>query len=384
MWSDKFRPRLISDMVGNEKARASVLKWATTWHPGIKPLLLVGPPGIGKTTISQLLAQEFDYDIIGMNASDIRNKAGIRELLDPVMDGNTIMGTPLIFIDEVDGIHGRSNFGGVEELIKILKEPTVRIILAANFNDSDKMKNLNKVVQTITFKPIPPRLLQVYLSHVLKSEGVSLGPGTTIRTITKSRGDIRSLLNIAQTFKTGFSPDMTKSSDSLGIEQGVELFFKAKTLSDARDILLLIKTDPRTKISAFYSSVIMTSSLSSEQLKIILGALSEADVLYGRIMRHQEWRLLRYLDNILLKMYIPNLSISYSKYNLSWSLLSKLRWRAASVRKLFAYLAPKFHVSTSVFATLYMPYIMYNIKNEIIQLDLDEEYAEIINKELEG
>ena len=384
MWSDKYRPRVISDMVGNEKARADVLKWTSTWNPGIKPLLLVGPPGIGKTTISKLLAQEFNFDMIGMNASDIRNKAGIRELLDPVMDGNTIMGTPLIFIDEVDGIHGRSDYGGVEELIKILKEPTVRIILAANFDDSDKMKNIKKVVQTITFKPIPPRLLQVYLSFVLKSEGVSLGPGTTIRTINKSRGDIRSLLNIAQTFKTGFSPDVTKSSDRLNIDQGVTAFFKAESLSDARNILSLINADPRTKISAFYSSVIMTTLLTSEQLKIILGALSEADILYGRILKHQEWRLLRYLDNILLKMYIPNLSIAYSKYNLSWSLLSKLRWRAASMRKLFAHFAPLFHVSSSAFATLYMPYIMYNIKNNFIQPDLDEEYARIINKELEG
>ena len=50
----------------------------------------------------------------------------------------------MIFIDEVDGIHGRSNFGGAEALLKILKEPTVPMVLAANSASSTKMKSIAK------------------------------------------------------------------------------------------------------------------------------------------------------------------------------------------------------------------------------------------------
>ena len=81
-----------------------------------------------------------------------------------------ILGSPMIFVDEVDGIHGRGDYGGAEALIQILKEPTIPIILAANNDTSDKMKSIKKVVKTILFKPIPPRLLRVYLENILEKE----------------------------------------------------------------------------------------------------------------------------------------------------------------------------------------------------------------------
>jgi replication factor C large subunit len=66
----------------------------------------------------------------------------------------------------------------------------------------------------------------------------------------------------------------------------------------------------------------------------ILPILSEADLLYGKIMRTQEWRLLRYLDEILMKLYQKNSTIRYSQYNLSWPLLNRLRWDGKSIKNL--------------------------------------------------
>ena len=85
MWSEKYRPQIISDMVGNEEARAAITEWFVKWKKGTKPLLLVGPPGIGKTTIAYLVAKQFGYDMIGLNASDVRSKSRINEILMPVL-----------------------------------------------------------------------------------------------------------------------------------------------------------------------------------------------------------------------------------------------------------------------------------------------------------
>ncbi|MFB5627877.1 MAG: AAA family ATPase, partial [Nitrosarchaeum sp.] len=204
MWSEKYRPQNISDMIGNEESRSSIIEWFTKWKKGTKPLLLVGPPGIGKTTIAYLIAKQFGYDVVGLNASDVRSKSQINEILLPVLSNVGIMGTPMIFIDEVDGIHGRGDYGGTEALIDILKEPTVPIVLAANSDLSDKMKSIKKVVKTISFKPIPPRLLKVYLTNILKKQSVHLSPGSMIKVIDKSRGDIRSMINLTQSLVTGF------------------------------------------------------------------------------------------------------------------------------------------------------------------------------------
>ena len=236
MWSEKHRPKKIIDMVGNEESRKSFVEWLTKWKIGVKPILLVGPPGIGKTTLAHLAAKEFGYDLIGMNASDVRNKSNIEELLSPLLGNTSLLGKPMIFVDEVDGIHGRSDFGGVEALLKILKEPTIPIILAANSDDSDKMKNIKKTAKTVYLKPVPPRLLHLYLNKVLKEEGAKLSPGTIIKIIMDCNGDIRSLLNMAQANLGGFDVMTEKSFEALDVESGINAFFKSKTPQEAQKI----------------------------------------------------------------------------------------------------------------------------------------------------
>lgn len=382
MWSEKHRPKQIIDMVGNEEARKSFVDWIIKWKKGAKPILLVGPPGIGKTTLAQLAAKEFSYDVIGMNASDVRNKSNIEELLSPLLGSTSLLGRPMIFIDEVDGIHGRSDFGGVEALLKILKEPTVPIILAANSDDSDKMKNIKKTAKTIYLKPVPPRLLGLYLGKVLKEEGAKLSPGTTIKVIVECRGDIRSMLNMAQAQMGGFDVDSEKSFEALDIEAGINAFFKAKTRQEAQSVLYSLRIDPREKINAFYSSIV-TSNIPNKDMARLLDVISEADVLYGRIIRTQEWRLLRYLDNILLRLYSENLPIQYSQYNLSWPLLNKLRWDGKVIKSLAANLVQRFHVSQSTIATYYLPYILFCMKNKKLELEINPEYSEVLQKEIE-
>lgn len=382
MWSEKHRPKQIIDMVGNEEARKSFVDWIIKWKKGAKPVLLVGPPGIGKTTLAQLAAKEFGYDVIGMNASDVRNKSNIDELLSPLLGNTSLLGRPMIFIDEVDGIHGRSDFGGVEALLKILKEPTVPIILAANSDDSDKMKNIKKTAKTVYLKPVPPRLLGLYLGKVLKEEGSNLSPGTTIKVIVECRGDIRSMLNMAQAQMGGFDVDSEKSFETLDIEAGINAFFKAKTEQEAQSVLYSLRIDPREKINAFYSSIV-TSTIPNKDMARLLDVISEADVLYGRIIRTQEWRLLRYLDNILLRLYSENLSIQYSQYNLSWPLLNKLRWDGKVIKSLASNLAQRFHVSQSTIATYYLPYILFCMKNKKLELEVNPEYSEVLQKEIE-
>jgi replication factor C large subunit len=380
MWSEKYRPQNILDMVGNEEARTSFVEWFGKWKKGTKPLLLVGPPGIGKTTLANLAAKQFGYDMISLNASDIRNKERIQEILNPVLNNVSILGSPMIFVDEVDGIHGRADFGGVEALINILKEPTVPIILAANSDKSDKMKSIKKVVKIIYLKPLPPRLLQMYLIQILKMENAKLSPGSLIKIVTESRGDLRSLLNSAQALVTGFEPLTEKSFESLDIESGINAFFRSNSIDEARVVLYSLRIDPREKINAFYSSII-TSPLSKIQMRQMLTIISEADILYGKIMKTQEWHLLRYLDEILLKLYQKDLNIRYSQFNLSWPLLNRLRWDGKNIKALATILAKKLHISKSTFATFYFPYILYCMKQNKLTLDL-EPFKEILEKEM--
>lgn len=146
-------------------------------------------------------------------------------------------------------------------------------------------------------------------------------------------------------------------------------------------ILYSLRIDPQEKINAFYSSVI-TSALSNEDMTEMLEVISEADMLYGKIMREQQWRLLRYLDSILVRLYKKDVSVRYSQYNLTWPLITRLRWDGKAIKELEASLAKKMHVSRSTFATFYLPYFLMCIKNKSLEIDLNETENEIIQKEM--
>ena len=381
MWSDKYRPKNILDLVGNEEARKSFVEWFANWKKGIKPILLVGPPGIGKTTLANLAAKQFGYDLISINASDVRNKQSIQETLSPVLGNQTVLGTPMIFIDEVDGVHGRADYGGIQAITNILKESTVPIVLAANSDSSDKMKSIKKAVKTMELKPLSPKLLRLYLNRILQLEGVKISSDSLTKLVTESRGDIRSMINSVQAIVTGFNPMTEKSFESLDIEEGINAFYKAKSIEEARSILYSLRIDPREKINAFYSSII-TSKVSLDDMQKFLRVISEADMLYGKIMKTQQWRLLRYLDAILLRLYKKDISVRYSKYNLSWPLLNRLRWDGTKIKSIIGSLAKTMHVSKSTFSTLYFPFLLYCIKNKKIDMKFDESLEEIVQKEI--
>ena len=382
MWSEKYRPQIISDMVGNEEPRAAIMEWFAKWKKGTKPLLLVGPPGIGKTTMAYLVAKQFGYDMIGLNASDVRSKSRINEILTPVLGNVSVLGIPMIFVDEVDGIHGRGDYGGAAALVDILKEPTVPIVLAANDDSLEKMKNIKKVVKTISFKRIPPRLLRVYLENILKKENVKLSPGSLIKVIDKSRGDIRSMINLTQSLINGFNPQTEISFEKINVEDGVNAFFKANSIDEARSVLYSMQINPRDKINAFYSSIV-TSDIDNPTLAKYLETISDADMIYGKIMKTQNWRLLRYLNDILIKLYQNDDRIRYTKYNLSWPLLNRIRWDGAKIKSLSSVMAKKLHLSSSAFVSICLPYVLFCIKNKTLELELEETFGDIIEKEME-
>ena len=373
MWSERHRPIVISDMVGNEESRNTVIEWFTKWRPGKRPLLLVGPPGTGKTTLAYLAAKRFGYDMVSLNASDVRSKARITEVLSPVLGNSSVMGNhPMIFVDEVDGIHGRSDYGGASALTGMLKTPSVPIILAANDESSSRIKGIITNVQVIPFKRVPPRLLRAFLEGVLKIEYEKtanlstketkpnrLGPGSLIKIINRSQGDIRAMMNLAQSLVTGFDPPADMPIGVMSPKSAVNAFFTAETIQDARSILRKMRVDPREKIYAFYSSVTGSNPGDPHIVARCLEAISAADMLYGRIMRTQNWRLLRYLDDILLRVYQGKTSrIKYSQYNISWNQINRIRYRRPKIKEMAVALAPMLHVSHSTFVTLYMPYII--------------------------
>ena len=376
MLVEKYRPKSVTEMVGNEDARAEVLRLVRSWGQGSKHILIVGPPGVGKTTLAKALARDLGYELIEMNASDERTKSKIEAIIKPLLSNTNIYAkNVLLFIDEVDGIHGSYDRGGLRALLELLKAATIPVILAANDDTGEEMKELKRLCSTVRFKRIPPRILMLYLEHVLESEGVEMSIGDRIRIVNESAGDLRTLLNKAQALLSSVG-SYTPTSYSIPIEHAMNRFFSSSSMSEALEALSRSEgfysspefyrssEDKRLdKLHALYASIV-NSNKGIDSIADMLNTLSYVDVLIAVMNRGRRWNMLRYIDGIIASsIFHSSRGIVYNQYDTPYVLSSKIFTYGNAIREVAASIARELHESTHKITSYYMPYMIMILKN---------------------
>src|SRR3989344_1891203 len=150
---EKYRAKKYEDILGQDEAIKQIKEFLEH-YPKKKALVIHGPPGTGKTSLVHSAARANNVEIFELNASDLRNKAKLEEILKPAAEQTSLFKKgKILLMDEVDGVTG-SDIGGIPELVRIIEKTSHPIIMTGNDIWQSKFSELRQKSKVIEIKAL--------------------------------------------------------------------------------------------------------------------------------------------------------------------------------------------------------------------------------------
>ncbi len=311
-WAVRFRPRTAADIADNREAVNELKLWLRGWERGLpdkRAAFLYGPPGTGKTSTVHVLAAELGFDLLEVNASDYRTRTKMEELVGRATTQNvTIFGRRrLILFDEMEGVSGHEDQGGIAAIADIIKETRSPIVLIATTiaeDRDDKFRPLRDKAQPIEFRPVPTMDVYSKLEGIVRELNLSAPPEAIEALAVHSDGDLRSAINDLESIGRGGAAITVTAVEALGTRDRqeytpilVQNIFSAHTLSEARRAIGKAFIDEEELFDWIYENLPLILDDKRDLLEG-LDALARADV-YGKRARNTSYRLQKYMFNLM-------------------------------------------------------------------------------------
>ncbi len=296
-WCEKYRVNCFADVQGQDLAIDKV-KAFLRGFPKKKAVILHGGPGTGKTSLAYAIALESDAEILELNASDLRNKQKIAEVIGPASQQRSLFKkNKIILIDEVDGVSAVKDRGGLGELLALIEKTSFPIILTANDIWQQKFSLLRQKGELVQLKDVDYKVILNILKKLCDKEKCVVNPDVLTSISIKARGDIRAAINDLQILSKMDNPDLMKEVGERNKEQSIfqslQYVFKTASIDEK---MIKIFDDVSMPIDEIFLWIEENIPLEykGEELNNAFDALSRADVFRGRIYRQQHWRFMVY------------------------------------------------------------------------------------------
>lgn len=302
-WVEKYAPKSLGDVLGNAKAKAQIEVWANKWSQGDpqKPLLLMGPPGIGKTTIAHLVGKEYFSETIEVNASDKRSYDILKQSIGEASQTKSLFqsGYKLLIMDEVDGINGRDDSGGVRAINETIKNSKQPLIMMANDPYSKRLTSIKSKCQSIKFTKIHTNSINAQLKRICEKEDIKYDPEAIKELSKQSNGDLRSaitsleaVVDNTKTITMDSISVISKKDEIQNIFDTVRTVLKSKNPEHIIDAMR-VDAQPQFLIELIAENIPREYEKNDEIAKAY-EMISLADVNLGRAFRTQNYTYWKY------------------------------------------------------------------------------------------
>jgi replication factor C large subunit len=400
-WTVKHKPKSTADIVGNAEAIKTFSDWIKSWSKGApkkRAAFLYGPPGIGKTVTVEALANDLRVELVEKNASDYRTEDAINRFAGLASQyGSLFGGKRIILLDELDGLTGNADKGGVKAITEIVKTARCSVVLIANSAYDPRFTNLRNYCLLIEFKKPPAGEVAKHLKRVCEREGVQVDEDALKFIAQRSEGDVRSAVNDLQALAQG-KKRLTYDDVSWfsyrdrqdSIFNVLRMIVYGRTCAGAKRAVNMADVDINMLFEWVYENV-PAHLTDPHDLAQAMDALSKADVYRGRIRSTQDWSFMRYVidymtagvamarQNTTVHGWIP------FKFPSRIQMLSRSKAERTMQLSIGFKIKRKCHISAARASKEILPYLKIIFKNNVDMaaglakwLDLDTEMVEYL------
>jgi putative ATPase len=193
--AERLRPQTLDDLVGQEHltGKGSILRNAIE-QGKIPSMILWGPPGVGKTTIANIIAYTLAVPYFQLSAIS----SGVKDVRE-VIEAAKQTSNAILFIDEIH----RFNKGQQDALLGAVEKGIITLIGATTENPSFEVNSaLLSRCQVYVLKPLQEKELIELLQHAITKDSIlqqyKINLKETTALINISGGDARKLLNLLE------------------------------------------------------------------------------------------------------------------------------------------------------------------------------------------
>jgi replication factor C large subunit len=252
--------------------------------------------------MAEAIANNVGYELVETNASDVRTKKKLKEELKEATLQQSFFGSKkLILIDEVDGMSGKSDRGGVKEVGNIVENSRFPVIMTANDAYDQSIRSLRNKSKEIKLDSVHTNSIAAHLREILDNEGIKYEDGAPKRIARSAGGQMRSAINDLQALALGREKLAVKDvksqasrDDRQDIFDALKIVFKTSNASTANQATQNLDEDADTFLEWIRENAPREYE-RSEDLARAYFWISEADLFNGHIRSRMNWKLMKYV-----------------------------------------------------------------------------------------